>query len=85
VAAGALSEGQLHGALVGLAGAEDPGLLPHRNPAPLHLLDHVGQGLPDERPNPHQRLAAPVVQVLDVPVDLLGGGGCSSYEPLVPA
>ena len=71
----ALGEGQLYSAFVGLARADDPVLLPHRNPTPLHRFDHIGQGLPDERPHPRQRLAAPVVQVLDVRVDLLGGGG----------
>jgi hypothetical protein len=71
----ALGKGQLHDGLVRLARADDPSLLPHRNPTPLHRLDHIGHGLPDERPNPRQRLAAPVVQVLDVRVDLLGGGG----------
>lgn len=72
---GALRKGQLHDALVGLARAEDPALLPHRNPAPLHRLDHIGHSLPDERPHPRQRLAAPVAQVLDMRVDLVGGGG----------
>jgi hypothetical protein len=71
----ALRKGQLHDGLVGLARADDPGLLPHRNPTPLHRLDHIGQSLPDQRPNPRQRLTTPVVQVLDMRVDLLGGGG----------
>ncbi len=31
---------------------------------PLHRLDSIGQGLPDERPDPRQHLAARVVQVL---------------------
>jgi hypothetical protein len=30
--------------LVSLAGADDAGVLPHRNPAPLQRLDHIGIG-----------------------------------------
>ena len=51
---GALGEGQLHDALVRLAGADDSGVLPHRNASrvrrlsPFHLLDHFGVGLLDE-------------------------------------
>ena len=45
---GALGEGQLHDGLVGLAGADDAGVLPHRHAAPLPFLDHVGAGLLDE-------------------------------------
>src|SRR4051812_20543678 len=36
-----LGEGQLHDRLVGLPGADDAVVLPHRNPSPLPLLDHV--------------------------------------------
>ncbi len=45
---GALGEGHLHDGLVGLAGADDAAARPHRNAAPLPLLDHVGVGLLDE-------------------------------------
>jgi hypothetical protein len=45
---GALGEGQLHYVLAGLTGADDSGVLPHRNPSPLPLLDHFGIGLFDE-------------------------------------
>src|SRR5262245_38628221 len=45
---GALREGQLHDSLVGLAGTDDAGVLPHRHPSPLPLLDHFGVGLLDE-------------------------------------
>src|SRR3979490_3508419 len=44
---GALGEGQLHDALVRLTGADDAGVLPHRNPSPLPLLDHFRAGLLD--------------------------------------
>ena len=41
---GALGEGHLHDVLVGLAGADHPVVLPHRNASPLPLLDHLGVG-----------------------------------------
>jgi hypothetical protein len=35
----------------GLTGADDSGVRPHWNTPPLPFLDHVGVGLPDERPD----------------------------------
>src|SRR5215218_10268095 len=61
----ALGESQLHDALVCLAGADDAGVLPHRNPSPLPFLDNVGVGLLDERSDSRERLAPPVTQLLD--------------------
>src|SRR3546814_4655643 len=69
---GALGEGGLDGGLVGLAGADDPGVGPHRNAAPLPLLDDLRIGLADEAANPGEGLAAPVVQGLDLRVYELG-------------
>ncbi len=86
---GALGEGQLHVALVRLAGADDAAVLPHRHPQhpvrrlpPLHLLDHAGVRLPDERAHPRQRRAAPVAERRDAGVDQVGGGGSAvaSFE-----
>src|SRR5947207_7929054 len=62
---GALGEGQLHDSLVRLAGADDAGVLPHRNPSPLPHLDHVGEGLLDESSDPGERLAPPITQLTD--------------------
>ncbi len=82
---GALGESQLHFVFVGLAGADDAVVLPHRNPervrrfSPLHRLDHVGIGLFDEFADPRQRLVAPVVQRLDARVDQAGGEGSSFF------
>src|SRR5260370_29022032 len=45
---GALGEGQFYDSLVRLTGADDAGVLPHRNSSPLPLLDHFGVGLLDE-------------------------------------
>src|SRR5437773_5330304 len=53
---GALGEGQLHGALVRLTGADDSGVLPHRDPSPLPLLDHLGVGLLDEHSDTSEHL-----------------------------
>src|SRR5262249_19497777 len=74
---GALGEGQLHGRLVRLAGADDAGVLPHRNPSPLPLLDHVGVGLLDKTSAPSERLAPPITQLLDSRVDQLSGRASS--------
>src|SRR5262249_9118431 len=65
-------EGQLDDLLVDLARAEDPVMRPHRN-APLPLLDDVGIRRPDQRAEPCERLASPVVELLDPRVDQLGG------------
>ncbi len=67
--------GQLHGSLVGLTSADDPGMLPHRNPAPLPRLDNFGAGLLDEASDPGKRLAAPIVELVDSRIDELGGRG----------
>jgi hypothetical protein len=42
--------------------------------SPLDLLHDVGVGLLDQLAKTRQRLAAPVAELLDLPVDLLGGG-----------
>src|ERR1700681_2416616 len=62
---GALGEGHLHDILVRLAGADDSGVRPHRNPSPLPLLDHFGVGLLDEDSDPSERLAPPTTEFLD--------------------
>src|SRR4051812_35474592 len=46
---GTLGKGHLHGALVGLARADDAIVRPHRD-APLPLLHHVGIGRLDQLP-----------------------------------
>src|SRR5262249_37082774 len=53
----ALGEGHLHDILVRLAGADHSGVRPHRNPSPLPLLDHIGNGLLNENSDPSVRLA----------------------------
>jgi hypothetical protein len=57
---GAFCEGHLHDSLVRLAGANDSGVRPNRNPTPLSLLDDPGVCLLDERSDPSERLAPPV-------------------------
>ena len=59
--------------LVGLTGADDSGVRPHRNPSPLPLLDHFGVGLLDETSDPSERLAPPITQLLDSRIDQLRG------------
>ena len=58
---------------------------PHRNPAPLPLLDHVGVGLLDESADPSEHLAPPIAQLLDARVDQPGGcvSPFPSFEPLL--
>src|SRR3954468_16927796 len=85
-----LGEGHLHDVLVRLAGADDPVVLPHRDPAPLPLLDDVGIGGLDRGAEPAQRLAPPVAQLLDPRVDELGrrlaflGNVMSGHPRIVP-
>src|SRR5439155_17168723 len=67
----ALGEGHLHDALVGLAGANDPVVVPRRDPAPLPVLDDLGIGFPYQGTEPRERLAPPVAQLLDPLVDQL--------------
>src|SRR5262249_16438644 len=83
---GPLGESQLHGLLVGLAGADDSVMLPHRNAqhrvrrlSPFHLLDDVGVGLPDETSDASERLAAPILQLLDSRINQRRGR-VSSYS-----
>src|SRR6476620_12569588 len=66
---GALGESQLHDTLVRLAGADDAGVLPHRNPSPLPFLGPLGVGLLDEISDSRERLAPPVTQLLDSRID----------------
>ncbi len=68
-------EGQLHHGLVGLAGADDAVMLPHRNAAPLPGLDHIGIGLLDEMADPAERIAPPITQFPDPRIDQVRGGG----------
>src|SRR5262249_38041477 len=68
----AFGEGHLHDALVGLARADHAIVVPHRNPSPLPLLDHVWIGFLDQGTEPAQHLAPPVAQLLDPCVDQLG-------------
>src|SRR2546423_7100256 len=72
---GALGEGQLHDSLVRLTGADDAGVLPHRNPSPLPLLDHFGVGLLDETSDPSERLAPPITELFDSRIDQRRGRG----------
>src|SRR5690349_5210025 len=62
---GALGEGHLHHLLVRLTGADDSCVLPHRNPPPFPLLDHLGVGLFDETSDPGKHLPPPITQLLD--------------------
>src|SRR4029077_7462916 len=63
----ALGEGQLHGGLVGLAGADHSVVRPDRDAVrlrslfPLRLLDHVGIGLLDQGPDTGEGLFAPIL------------------------
>ena len=41
-------EGHLHDGFVGLAGAQDPVVVPHRYPSPFPFLDDVGIGFFDQ-------------------------------------
>ena len=50
----ALGERHLDDALVGLAGADDAVVRPHRHAAPFPLLDDVGIGLLDQRADPRR-------------------------------
>ena len=79
----ALGESQLDDALVGLAGAKDPAVRPHRNASPLPFLDRFRVGLLDELSHAGQRLAAPVIELLDPRVDQCEGDVCASFEPVV--
>jgi hypothetical protein len=64
-----LGEGHLHSALISLAGADDAGMGPYRDPSPLPLLDDFRISLLDERPDPRQRLAPPISELLDALID----------------
>ena len=71
---GAPGERELDLVLVGLTGADDPGVRPRRDPrarrlGPLPLLDDVGVGRLDELAHPAQDLAAPVAELGDAFVD----------------
>jgi hypothetical protein len=69
----ALGEGELHGALVGLAGADHSIVIPNRNAPPFPLLDHLRDSLFDQRADMGERLAPPIAQFLDPCVDQPGG------------
>src|SRR5262245_41080198 len=68
-----LGEGHLHDVLVGLAGADQSVVRPHRNPSPLPLLDAVGIGFLDQGAEPAEHLAPPVAELLDPRVYQLRG------------
>ena len=76
---GALGEGQFYDLLVGFAGAEDSAVRPNRDASPFPLLDRLRVRLFDEGAHPGQRLAAPVVELLDPRIDQLRGGGSCSF------
>jgi len=83
----AFEEGQLDHGLVGLAGADAAVVLPHgyagaRCLGPLPLLDDVGDGLLDDRPQLGQRVAAPVVELLDPVIDLLRSARLAGHRRL---
>jgi len=79
------SSGQLHDILVRLAGADDFGVRPHRDPSPLPLLDYFGIGLLDEHSDPRECLAPPITQLCDSHIDELRGRGSffPSFEALL--
>jgi uncharacterized protein YidB (DUF937 family) len=66
-----LGECHLYDALVGLAGADDSVVRPHRNSSPFPLFDDVGIGLLDQGTEAAEQLTPPVVQLLDSRVDQL--------------
>ena len=77
VEGGALGEGQLHGFLVGLAGADDAAVLPDRDAAPFPgLFDLGGSAALMIAPDLSEGLAAPVAQLGDPRVDQLGRERC---------
>src|SRR3954452_3971557 len=88
-------ERHLHDALVRLARADDPVVLPYRDSAPLPLFDDVRVSFLYQRAQPPECLAPPVVEFLDPPVDQLGGrlvrrarhrgAGYPATQRLVPA
>lgn len=70
---GALREGQLDCCLVRLTCADDAVVLPHRYAAPLPLLDDGWIRLLDKHADTGERLAAPVAEFTDPPIDERGG------------
>src|SRR4051812_11118158 len=74
---GAIREGELHLVLVGLAGAEDAVVLPHRHAQrvrrlrPFQGFDHFGIGFVDEGAEPLQHLRPPIPQLCDLRIDQL--------------
>jgi hypothetical protein len=66
---GPFREGHLHDAFVRFPGAEDAVVRPHRDAAPLPLLDHLGVRLPDDLANAGKHVAAPVAELPDPSVD----------------
>src|SRR5262245_36208747 len=72
---GALGEGQLHGLLVCLTGADNPAVRPHRH-SPLPLLDHFRVSLLDEHSDSSKHVATPIIQLFDSRIDLLSGKFC---------
>src|SRR5579859_553764 len=64
-----LGKGHLDDVFVALAGADHSVMIPHRNPSPFPLFDHLGLGLPDQGAEPGEQLAPPVAQIPDPLVD----------------
>jgi hypothetical protein len=54
-------------------------MLPDRKPAPLPGLDDLGVGLLYERPDPGERVAAPVAKLRDPRVDQLGSANAFNH------
>jgi hypothetical protein len=69
----ALEEVELHMVLERADGQDVALGRPHGR-APLPLFDEIGRGSADHRPDPGDRLAAPVAQLVDVGGDLIGWG-----------
>jgi hypothetical protein len=70
---GALEEGHLDVVLVRLARADDPVVVPCRDPSPLPILDDIRVGLMDEGSEPAEHLAPPVAEHRNPLVDQLRG------------
>src|SRR6185503_4761955 len=65
----ALEEGHLHDLLVRLPGADVAVVRPDGRPAPLPLLDDVGNRLLDQGAQAGEQLAPPVAELRDPGVD----------------
>src|SRR5262245_19004264 len=73
---GPLGKRHLHDVLVGLAGADQSIVGPHRDASPLPFLNYVGIGLLDQCTEPREHLAPPVAELLDPLIDHPRRGRC---------